>query len=97
MEKGFEKVKKRTEKRLEQYQSRDDDSTAYNDAMDHLSRIEGYPTKNLTKVNMKKLPLPIRIFGYLTIGALALTFVLIVVLNIWNWIMSFLERQGFFF
>ncbi|WP_260412223.1 hypothetical protein [Alkalihalobacillus sp. TS-13] len=97
MEKELEKVKKRTEKQLEQYRSRDDDSTAYNDAMDHLGRIEGYPTKNLSKVNMKKLPAPIRIFGYLAIGTMALTFVLIIVLSIWNWVIDFLERQGFFF
>ncbi|WP_261134444.1 hypothetical protein [Bacillus sp. Marseille-Q3570] len=82
---------------MEQYRSRDGNSTAYNDAMDHLGRIEGYPTKNLSKVNMKKLPAPIRIFGYLTFGAMALTLVLIVVLSIWNWVMNFLERQGFFF
>ncbi|KAB2331600.1 amino acid transporter [Cytobacillus depressus] len=54
----------------------------FNDAMDHLGRIEGYPTKNLSKVNLKSLPLPIRILGYLLIGSMGLGVLTVIILNL---------------
>ena len=38
----------------------------FNDAMDHLHHIEGYPIKRPAKMN--KLPLPVRLIGYFMAG-----------------------------
>ncbi|MBS4194152.1 amino acid transporter [Lederbergia citri] len=40
------------------------DRKPINDAMEHMSNIEGYPTD----VDLKKLPKPLRYFGYFFIG-----------------------------
>ncbi|CAM3817266.1 amino acid transporter [Mesobacillus thioparans] len=51
------------------------DKKPINDAMDHMSKIEGYPTN----VDLKKLPKPLRYFGYFMIGffSFAILFILI--------------------
>ncbi|WP_246197294.1 hypothetical protein [Cytobacillus depressus] len=82
MDEELEKVKKRIEKRLEQSDRNDIEGAPFNDAMDHLGRIEGYPTKNLSKVNLKSLPLPIRILGYLLIGSMGLGVLTVIILNL---------------
>jgi hypothetical protein len=72
MDEELEKVKKRVEKRLEQFDYNDNGEAPFNDAIDHFEKIEGYPTKNLLKINLDSLPLPIRILGYLLIGSMGL-------------------------
>lgn len=49
-----------------------------NDAMDHMKNIEGFPTD----VDLKKLPKPLRYFGYFFIGffSISLIFILIGIL-----------------
>lgn len=79
MDEDLEKVKRRTEKRLEQY-NQADNGGPINDAIDHLGRIEGYPTQNLSKVNIDGLPLPIRILGYVLIGSMGLFFLVFIIL-----------------
>lgn len=49
-----------------------------NDAMDHLNRIEGYPTN----VNLKSLPKPIRYFGYFFLSFFAIFFLAFLILSI---------------
>ncbi len=51
------------------------DKKPINDAMDHMGKIEGYPTD----VDLKKLPKPLRYFGYFMIGffSIAILFILI--------------------
>lgn len=82
MDEELEKVKKRVEKRLEQFDNDNNDRAPFNDALDHLGRIEGYPTKNLTKVNLNSLPLPIRILGYFLIGSISLGVLTVIILNL---------------
>jgi hypothetical protein len=40
-----------------------------NDAMEHMNQIEGYPTD----VDLKKLPKPLRYFGYFVFGFFSVT------------------------
>lgn len=96
MEKELEKVRKRTEKRLEQYRRKGSANRPVNSAMDHLGRIEGYPSRNVGKINMKGLPLPIRIIGYIWFGLFGLMILIMVFLNIRDWVVSFLTKPGFF-
>ena len=56
-----------------------DDYKPFNDAMDHLHNIEGYPVKKPAKVG--GLPLPIRLIGYFMAGFMVLLFVILVVFN----------------
>lgn len=81
MDKDLEKVKKREKRRWDYYDHKNDasDHEPFNDAMDHLSKIEGYPTKK--PAGMKSLPLPIRILGYFLLGLMGLGFLAAFVLN----------------
>lgn len=54
------------------------DKKPINDAMAHLNKIEGY----LTDVNLKKLPKPLRYFGYFFIGFFTLSLLFIIIANL---------------
>ncbi|MEH7882684.1 amino acid transporter [Bacillus sp. JJ1609] len=54
------------------------DKKPINDAMDHLNKIEGYPTK----VELKKLPKPLRYFGYFMIGFFSISILFIMIMNL---------------
>lgn len=54
------------------------DKKPINDAMEHMSKIEGYPTN----VDLKKLPKPLRYFGYFMIGFFLLSILLIIAGNL---------------
>lgn len=49
-----------------------------NDAMEHMSHIEGYPTN----VDVKKLPKPLRYFGYFMFGFFSLSIIFIIIAKI---------------
>jgi len=51
------------------------DKKPMNDAMEHMSNIEGYPTN----VDLKKLPKPLRYFGYIMIGFFSLSILFIII------------------
>lgn len=51
------------------------DKKPINDAMDHMSKIEGYPTD----VDLKRLPKPLRYFGYFMIGFFSLSILFIII------------------
>jgi hypothetical protein len=80
----FEKVKKRVDKRLEQSNSHKKGEVHFNDVIEHMRQIEGYPTKNLSKVNLYSLPLPIRIPGYLLIGSMGLGALIVIILMVFK-------------
>jgi hypothetical protein len=79
-----DKVKKRVDKRLEQSDSHKNGEVPFNDVIDHMRQIEGYPTKNLSKVNLYSLPLPIRILGYLLIGSMGLGTLIVIILMLFK-------------
>jgi hypothetical protein len=54
------------------------DKKPINDAMEHMSNIEGYPTD----VDLKKLPKPLRYFGYFMIGFFSLSILFIIIANL---------------
>lgn len=54
------------------------DKKPINDAMEHMSKIEGTPTD----VNLKKLPIPLRYFGYFMIGFFTLSILFIIIANL---------------
>lgn len=54
------------------------DKKPINDAMEHMSKIEGYPTD----VDLKKLPKPLRYFGYFFIGFFSLSILFIIIAKI---------------
>ena len=51
-----------------------------NDAMEHMSKIEGYPAD----VNLNKLPKPLKYFGYFVIVFFALAVLFIVIGNMFT-------------
>lgn len=51
----------------------------FNDAMEHLNKIEGYP---ISKGG--NLPLPIKIIGYIMFGGTALLIVISLIIKIFN-------------
>jgi hypothetical protein len=52
----------------------------FNDAVDHLTKIEGYPAN----VEMKKLPKPLRYFGYFVFGFFSISILFIIIMNLFN-------------
>jgi hypothetical protein len=54
------------------------DKKPINDAMEHMSRIEGIPTD----ANLKNLPRPLRYFGYFMIGFFTISILFIMVASI---------------
>jgi hypothetical protein len=78
----IEKVKKRVEKRLELTAGNDNTKVPFNDVIDHMRQVEGYPSKNLSKVDLDRLPLLIRILGYLLVGSMGLGVLLILILMV---------------
>lgn len=54
------------------------DKKPINDAMEHMSKIEGIPTD----VNLKKLPKPLRYLGYFMIGFFTLSILFIIIANL---------------
>lgn len=51
------------------------DKKPINDAMEHMSKIEGYPPD----VDLEKLPKPFRYFGYTMIGFFSLSILFIII------------------
>lgn len=51
-----------------------------NDAMEHMSKIEGYPTD----VDLNKLPKPLRYFGYFMIGFFSLSILFIIIAKLFT-------------
>ena len=56
-----------------------DEKEPFNDAMDHLNKIEGYPIRK-----GGNLPLPLKIIGYFMVGGMIIMLVFGLVLSIFN-------------
>jgi hypothetical protein len=52
----------------------------FNDAVDHLTKIEGCPSN----VEMKKLPKLLRYFGYFVFGFFSISILFIIIMNLFN-------------
>lgn len=57
----------------------DEKEKPFNDAMEHLNKIEGYPIRKVGK-----LPLPLKIIGYFMFGGIIIILVLGLILSIIN-------------
>jgi hypothetical protein len=60
-----------------------DENKPFNDVIDHFNKIEGNAA-NLAKTDIKKLPKPLKYFGYFMIGFISLSILLIIILNLLN-------------
>ncbi|MED1863827.1 hypothetical protein P4V41_10225 [Fictibacillus nanhaiensis] len=84
MEEDLQKVKQRIDQRLKQFDSQNKTDAPFNDAIDHYGKIEGYPTKNLFKVNMQGFPMPIRILGYFFVGTMGVGMITVLLLTLFK-------------
>jgi hypothetical protein len=84
MGEDLQKVKQRIDKRLEQLDDQNKTDAPFNDAMDYYGKIEGYPTKNLSKVNLQGFPMPIRILGYFFIGMMGVGMITVLLLSLFK-------------
>jgi hypothetical protein len=53
----------------------------FNNVIDHFNKIEGNAT-NPTNTKLRKLPKPIKFFGYFIIGFFSLSFLFLIILNL---------------
>ena len=60
-----------------------EDKKPFNDAIDHLNRIEGN-VANLAQADLKKMPKPLRYFGYFMAGFFSISILLIIILKLLN-------------
>ncbi|WP_335871854.1 amino acid transporter [Bacillus sp. 2205SS5-2] len=58
-----------------------------NDAIEYLRNIEGYPTD----ANIKKLPKPLRYFGYFFISFFTLAVLFIIIANLLTYFKGFIQ------
>ncbi|RSD23029.1 amino acid transporter [Mesobacillus subterraneus] len=54
------------------------DKKPINDAMEHMNQIEGFPAD----VDMKKLPKPLRYFGYVMFSFFSLTILFMIIMKL---------------
>jgi len=60
-----------------------DENNSFNDVIDHFNKIEGNAA-NLAKADLKKLPKPLKYFGYFMFGFLSISILLMIILNLLN-------------
>ncbi|MET3696578.1 hypothetical protein SAMN05877753_103177 [Bacillus oleivorans] len=60
-----------------------EDDKPFNDAIDHLNKIEGNPA-NFAKADFTKLPKPLKYFGYFIIVFFSVSILLIIIANLLN-------------
>lgn len=58
----------------------DEDKKPFNDAIDHMNKIEGN-VSNLDNTDLEKLPRPLRYIGYLIVGFFLITILLMAILS----------------
>lgn len=59
----------------------DEENKPFNDVVDHMQKIEGNSTP-ATTTDLKKLPKPVRYIAFFTISFLAISALLLIILNI---------------
>ncbi|WHZ05763.1 amino acid transporter [Neobacillus sp. YX16] len=55
----------------------------FNDVIDHFNKVEGNAA-NLAKEDLKKLPKPLRYFGYFMAAFFSISILLMIILNLFN-------------
>lgn len=56
-----------------------DEKKPFNDAIDHFNKVEG--NMAFGKNDLKRLPRPLRFIGYIIIGFLSISFLLMIIFN----------------
>ena len=69
----------------------EDENKPINEVIDHFNKIEGNAAK-LAKTNFKTLPRALKFFGYFLIGFLIISIVLLIILNLLNWLKLSIEK-----
>ena len=59
----------------------DEKNKPFNDVIDHFNKIEGN-APSPTNTKLRKLPKPIKLFGYFIIAFFSLSFVFLIILNL---------------
>lgn len=60
-----------------------DENKSVNDVIDHFNKIEGNAA-NLAQTDIRKLPKPLKFFGYIMLGFISLSILLIIIFNLLN-------------
>ncbi|MEH7013260.1 amino acid transporter [Neobacillus niacini] len=60
-----------------------DENKPFNDVIDHFNKIEGNAA-NRSNTELKKLPKPLKYFGFFIIGLFSISIVLMIILNLLN-------------
>jgi hypothetical protein len=60
-----------------------EENKPFNDVIDHFNKIEGNAA-NLSKTDLRKLPKPLRYFGYFMIGVFSISILLMIILQLLN-------------
>ncbi|WHY75159.1 amino acid transporter [Neobacillus sp. WH10] len=58
-----------------------EENKPFNDVIDHINKIEGNAA-DITKDSVKKLPKPLKYFGYFLAGFLSISILLMIILNL---------------
>lgn len=58
-----------------------EENKPFNDVIDHFNKIEGNAT-NLAKADLKKLPKPLKYFGYFMAVFFSISILLMIILNL---------------
>ncbi|WP_066074575.1 hypothetical protein [Neobacillus soli] len=58
-----------------------EENKPFNDVIDHFNKIEGNAI-NPTSAKLKRLPKPLKYFGYFMIGLVSISFLLMIILNL---------------
>ncbi|MDQ6597665.1 hypothetical protein [Bacillus salipaludis] len=60
-----------------------EENKLFNDVIGHFNKIEGNAS-NVSKDAVKKLPKPLKYFGYFMAGLLLISILLMIILNLFN-------------
>ena len=58
-----------------------EENKPFNDVIDHFNKIEGNAANVVRKDTVKKLPKPLKYFGYFMVGFLTISILLMIILN----------------
>ncbi|WP_160718673.1 hypothetical protein [Bacillus sp. USDA818B3_A] len=61
-----------------------EENKPFNNVIDHFNKIEGNAANVVSKKTLKKLPKPLKYFGYIMAGLLSITILLMIILTSLN-------------
>ncbi|MES9683655.1 amino acid transporter [Bacillus sp. AFS001701] len=59
-----------------------EENKPFNDVIDHFNKIEGNASNVVSKDAVKKLPKPLKFFGYFMASFLSISILLMIILNL---------------